>query len=299
VVAVLKIDMATTQVLLLSMVATNYFLLLGLGRMYDHNASDAIAPHYAPALFFGLVMTVLPTALDTAGLGFALGDMAPSSPTLLQKAATMAHIIAVLSLVIFAAYLTLVCYLHSGQQRFSLSISKYARHNQFGRDSSGTTMPLPTKRHDHEPAFCHANSDKASWRCAVTLIFILLSVSHPVLCIALVDATAPEPRRWSILVFVKILLTTLLMGLTELTGTAAYIQLKKKSKADLSKGVDMAKARAGVVALITRLLLFVHPLCVVIQWAVYATPPPAVALFPAALLLAAYSLENSVGEMYV
>jgi hypothetical protein len=299
--------MITTQVLLLSIVATNYFLLLGLGRMYDHKRQP-IDPQYAPALLFGLVMTVLPTALGTAGLGFAFADMAPSSATLLHKAATMAHIIAVLSLVIFVAHLTLVCYLHSGEQRFSLSVLEHARDSEknrlsknelFERDSSDTHNSLPMKPHNWRNYFYHAKSGEVSWKeCA--FIFFLSSVSHPALCIALVDATAPEPGRWSIQVFVKILITTLLMGLTGLTGTVTYAaHAQQIPVAKLSRAVDTGGVRAGVVALITRLLLFVHPLCIVIQWVVYGTPPPVVALFPAALLLAAYFLENSMGEMYV
>lgn len=85
----LKIEIATAQLLLLSIVATNYFPLLGLGRIYNYKRqqtfSNAIDPQYALALLFGLVMTVLPTALDdgvsaTAELDHA---MAPSSATLL------------------------------------------------------------------------------------------------------------------------------------------------------------------------------------------------------------------------
>jgi hypothetical protein len=312
--------MVSTQVLLLSIVATNYFLLLGLGRMYDHKRQP-IDPQHAPALLFGLVMIVLPTALGTAGLGFAFADVAPSSTTLLQKAATMSHIIAVLSLVIFVAHVTLVCYLHSGEHRFSFSVLQHARDPEntrlsknelFGRESSDNHNSLPMIRHDSSnyglsPDICHAKSGEVSWkRCA--FIFFLSSVSHPALCIALVDATAPEPGRWSVLVFVKILITTLLMGLTGITGLtrltrtvtyAAHVQQIKTPEAKLSRVEDTGKARAGVVALIIRLLLFVHPLCVVIQWVFYGTHPPAVALFPAALLLAAYFLETSMGEMYV
>jgi hypothetical protein len=85
---------------------------------------------------------------------------------------------------------------------------------------------------------------------------------------------------------------TLFTGLTGLVAYVAHVLY-------FARTFDSAKAQADMVALITRLLLFFRPLCVVIQWAVHGTPPPAVALFPAALLLAAYFLETSIGEVYV
>jgi hypothetical protein len=312
-VAVLKKEMATTQVLLLSMVATNYFLLLGLSRMYDHRRqqtlSDTINPRYALVLLLALLMTVLPAALDDGLSASTKLDhaVAPSSATLPEKAATMARIMAVLSLVIFAAYITLICYMGSDMERI---IRTLRRQVSIGRDNTGkskdelsgvnssdcirNSLAMRPQSNSASPLMTSASytarSDKVPWRSA--FIFILSIVFHPVFCIALVDATAPDPGRWSTLVFVKILIITLITGLT---GLAAYVAHGLRTK----RTFDSAKTPADVVALITRLLLCFRPLCIVIQWAVYGTPPPAVALFPAALLLSAYFLENSIGEMYV
>jgi uncharacterized membrane protein YtjA (UPF0391 family) len=312
--------MATTQVLILSIVATNYFLLLGLGRMYDHKRqqtfTDAINPRYACVLLFSLVITVLPTALDdglsaSTRLDHAVTNMAPSNATMPQKAATMARIIAVLSLVIFVVYVTLVCYMGSDMERMcralcgqtirgkdnsknepsgeNLSNCRTCR----GRGFPGSLTREPRHKSTFffmESASYTARSNKGPWR--YVLLFIASSVSLPFLCNALVNATVPGPELWSTLIFVKIMVITLFTGLTGLVAYVAHVLY-------FARTFDSAKAQADMVALITRLLLFFRPLCVVIQWAVHGTPPPAVALFPAALLLAAYFLETSIGEVYV
>jgi hypothetical protein len=73
VVALIKKDMATTQVLLVSIVATNYFLLVGLGRMYDHKRlcrTQSILDtrmYYSSAWLWLCYLPLLKTALLVRG----------------------------------------------------------------------------------------------------------------------------------------------------------------------------------------------------------------------------------------
>lgn len=286
-VAVLKAEAATAHVLLLSFVATNYFLWLGLARIYgnkhQHNYATVMASIHMRALFWVLTLAIIPSALPTS---VDDGRFAKSSSSHANtSAATSAIVAAVMSLLVLFLYTADICLKHSP---IPAEIDSCIERGKNGLETDNLVLNGRDTRVDWKPTRLHPSEGVS----IVGAILVAASVMYGFLSVLLLDSVVFVDEQHSTLVFVKILITALLSALTGLA--ASYLHAWR-----FGTCVDpVQEAKCAVVALIMRLLLVARPICVIVEWTAYGSllvvDPMTVALF-----LAAYLSQNTGQNLHV
>jgi hypothetical protein len=295
VVALSKIDTATAQVLLLSIIATNFFLLLGLGRIYYHKRRQArpntIASLHTSALLASIVFALIPITLPTiisdsrsTTSSYGNTEVAPSALVVVRTAA-------IISLLVYASQIFPLCYEKADLLETTNGLLRFLMldNGNSGATNSLKDMDVPAGLGDNRP------KKQVLEMTDIKVIFVASSVMQPVLCIFLLDSMVLNQEQWSTSVFCKIMITALVTGLAGLAACYLHAQQLKLFEQDMYP----TETRTRQIVLVTRLLFVAHPACILVQWADHVTSLSVMAPFPAALFFAAYFFETRIDDLYV
>jgi Ca2+/H+ antiporter len=303
--------------LIVSIIATHYFLLLGLGAIHGgqhrHKISypKLMASMHSRAIVFGLIFAFIPTALGMNSMGkvttrsatfhsdHGSTSIAPRRLSGTQIAGTVSHIAAIASLLFYVCHSSIVCNGHriwtSQAHGYNRMFSDYRDNPEADDFVRGTNRNLTSFVAEtlqiHGQNWISAKDsphDSETPNAALmTLIFIASGSMNILLCVFLADSMFPKPQaQGASLVDVRVLTTALCFGLTGFV--ALHMRARRR---DIS--VDPAEAISEVIASITRILCAVLPLCILVEWAVSATTPLLFDVFQIALFIAGYVFQSS------
>jgi hypothetical protein len=314
--AVLRTGGRTAQMLIVSIIATHYFLLLGLGAIHGGQHMQKIsypklmASIHSRALVFGLIFAFIPTALGIYSMGEVTTTLSgrsaaiqsdhestsivPRSRSEMQLAGTVSHIASIASLLFFVCHSSIVCNGHKkcareahGLNRMFRDYRKSPEADDFVRGTNRNLTSFVAETLHIQGREWVSTKDKTPNAALMTLIFIASGSMNILLSVFLADSMFPKPQaQGASLVDVRVLTTALCFGLT---GFAALHMRARRG----GTGVDPAEAISEVMASITRILCAVLPLCILVEWAVSGTAPLLFDVFQIALFIAGYVLQTS------
>lgn len=218
---------------------------------------SAIASSHARILLSGAVIWLLATFANTL-----VGSGAANSPT----TAIVSRITAIASLLFFAYGATVSCFKHTFIGAESAGAA--------GLKGGGVKEKQLALRRDDLGGF---HEEELT---SVTAVFVTSSALYVFLCVFVLNSMVLTHEQRNTLELVRILMTASLVGLT---GPPAYLIQAWR----LKKCMNRMEALGGVFATAANILVLIHPLCILLEWAVLSTSPPPIDPLLIAIFVAA------------